>query len=178
MPQITGQTTQSHADKYGSAYAGRVFFASSAVPVTTSAGLTLTYTGLCLSNPVGSGKNLAIQVVTANLVVATAALTALGLIVGYASGGITVHTTPIVPSSSFVNGAAPVGLVDAACTLVGTPVWYRYLAVTPSATGVTSFQTDLLGGLIIPPGGFVALASSIAGPAAGLVGSIEWEENH
>lgn len=173
--------SQFHAERYTTTYQGDVGFAANQTGATSSAALATTYTGLCLSNPAGSGQNLSILRVSALFVVAPAALTAIGLIVGYAVGGITAHTTPLVVGNALV-GTIPtnplVGLADAACTLVGTPAWARWMAATPSATAVFSFTEDAKGTLLIPPGGYVAIGTSIAGPTAGLLASIEWEEEN
>jgi hypothetical protein len=169
--------SQLHGRKYLAAYQAELAFGANPSGVTTSAGLATTYVGLCLSNPAGSGKNLAVRRVTGQLNVAEAALTAIGLIVGFAAGGITVHTTALVPQLNPVgNAAAPAGLLDSACTLVGTPAWAAWMAETPSATGVVEFMTDLEGGLLLPPGAYCAIGTSIAGPASGFLGSMEWEE--
>lgn len=174
-------SSQFHAERYTACYQGDAGIAANQVGATTSAGLATTYTGLCLSNPAGSGQNLSILRVSSLFLVAPAALTAVGLIVGFAAGGITAHTTPLVVGNALIGSivANPlVGLVDAACTLVGTPSWARWMSVTPSATGVVSYNEDVKGALLIPPGGYIAIGTSIAGPAAGLLGSIEWEEEN
>lgn len=172
------QIVQVHGTTYNAAFNKRLFFAANQSGVTTSAGLATTYTGLCLSNPAASTVNLTIRRVTGVLIVAPAALTALGLIIGFAAGGITAHTTPLTSlQSEFIgNATVPQALVDTACTLVGTPTWNQFLALTPSATGVVGFNVDLNGETVIPPGGYLAIGSTIAGPASGLLASIDWEE--
>jgi len=168
---------QRHGANYASTYAG--FNGSAAcVGVTTSAGLATTYTGLCLSNPAGSGKNLSILRVSGVIDVAPAALTAIGLITGFLAAGITAHTTPLTPLNNLVGGGGTlVGLADAACTLVGTPAWQRWLAESIAATGIAAFDESTAGELLIPPGGYLAIGTSIAGPTNGLYASISWEEN-
>lgn len=166
-----------HGNKYLIAYQGELAFGANPSGVTTSAALATTYVGLCLSNPAGSGKNLAVRRVTGQLNVAPAALTAFGLIVGFVAGGITVHTTALTPQLNPVGSTAtPVGLLDSACTLVGTPAWGAWLAETPSATGVVAFTTDLQSGILLPPGAYCAIGTSIASPASGFLGSMDWEE--
>lgn len=175
--QFDGLVSQLHGEKYTAAYNGALFSGANPSGVTTSAALATTYVGLCLSNPAGSGKNLAVRRVAGALIVAPAALTGFNLITGYVAGGITAHTTPLTVRSSLIGtGAAGVGLLDSACTLVGTPAYSMVLAETPSATGVVAFATDVEGGIILPPGAYVAIGTTIAGPASGFQGSIEWEE--
>ena len=101
-----------------------------------------------------------------------------GIIAGYSAAGIVTHTTPLTSlQSEFIgSGATPQGLVDSACTLVGTPTWNDWLGLTPSATGVMIFNLDLDGESTIPPGGYLAIGSTIAGPTSGLLASISWEE--
>jgi len=170
-----------HDDNYAAVYNGVVCMGMNPVasPVTLSAALATTYVGLCLSNPAGSGKNLNLLTVETALIVAPAALTSLFLITGYATGGITAHTTPLTPQSAFVgltpNGSI-VGLLDSACTLVGTPVGSRVLGTTTGATTPYSTFQDLKGSILIPPGGYVAIGSNIAGPTSGFLGSFSWEE--
>jgi len=173
---------QRHGDQYEAAYAGSIGMAANPglSGITTSAGLATTYLGICLSNPAGSGKNLSVLRVSGQIIVAPATLTGYGLITGYAAGGITVHTTPLTVQQALIGQVAGdplVGLVDSACTLVGTPIWSDWLGVTPAATSVLSFSRAVGGAILIPPGGYMAVGSNIAGPAAGFLGSVVWEEN-
>lgn len=169
---------QRHGKYYGAANSGDGGWGANQAGATTSAGLATTYTGLVLSNPAGSGKNLVVQKVSAIFDVAPAALTGVGLIVGYAAGGVTVHTTPLTVENQEIGASASalVGLVDAAATLVGTPAWRQWLTETPSATGVVSYSTDIDGEIILPPGAYLAIGTTIAGPTSGFWGSISWEE--
>lgn len=177
-PQGNTQVVQSHGDSYNASFAKRMFFAANQAGVTTSAALATAYTGLCLSNPAASTVNLSPRRISGALIVAPAALTAFGAIVGYSAAGIVTHTTPLTSlQSMFVGGGTvPQGLVDAACTLVGTPTWGVFTGLTPSATGVVSFSLELQGSFLIPPGGYIAIGTTIAGPASGLLASISWEE--
>lgn len=169
--------SQYHGTKYRAAYLGNLFSAANQASVTTSAALATTYVGLCISNPAASGKVLAVRNVTGVLGVAVAAGTFFQLIYGYAAGGITVHTTPVTPTPGYLNSAnTPVGLVDAACTLVGTPTWGTPLYGAGTTTSLGSFVVDLGGAIIIPPGGYLAIGTNIAGPAAGFRGGFEWGE--
>jgi len=171
-------TALRHGKYYAASKAGVVGIGANPTAVTTSAGLATTYVGCCLSNPAASGKNLIVQRVAAQQIVAPSTVTGYGLIVGFAAGGITVHTTPLTVLSALVgaSAAALVGLVDSACTLVGTPDWARWLAETLVATDLASFSVDVDGEIILPPGAYCAIGSTIAGPASGFQGSISWEE--
>lgn len=148
-----------------------------AAGVVTTVGLATTYTGLCLSNPAGSGKDVVVKKITAGLNVVTAAPTVIGLIQGYSAAGVVTHTTPATVFNGLPGGsvAAAVAKLDKACTLVGTPAWREFLFGTAIAAGAgqASRQFD---NLVIPPGGYIALGTNIASPAAGLVASFEWTE--
>lgn len=169
---------QRHGKYFEGAYAGSTGWAANPTAVTTSAGLATTYVGICLSNPANSGMKLVVQRVSGIILVAPATVTGLGLIVGFAAGGITAHTTALTVGNSVVGTSAPalVGLVDSACTLVGTPAWERWLSETPTATTLLSFTHDLDGDLILPPGAYCAIGTTIAGPASGFQGAFKWEE--
>lgn len=169
-----------HGNKYRAAYGGSgvsLYSGANQSGVTTSAGLATTYAGLCLSNPAASGFNLSVRRVRGAFIVAPATVTGINLIIGYAAGGITAHTTPVTPTPGLINGSTvPVGKLDAACTLVGTPTYYGPLAETASATSLLAFSEDVEGAILIPPGGYMAIGTTIAGPAAGFMGGIEWTE--
>lgn len=177
--QGSSYTAQRHGERYAAAYAGTLGFAANQAGATLSVGLATTYVGLCLSNPAGSGVNLAVQRVKGLCNVAVTAVTAFGLIAGFAAGGVTAHTTPATVQSSIIGGAATglKGLVDTACTLVGTPFWADWIAEGLAATTVLQFDQNYQGALLVPPGGYVAIGSSLAGPTSGFFGSILWEEN-
>ena len=159
-----------------SGLAGRLMTGANPSGVTTTVALATTYVGLCLSNPAGSGVNLVLLRAQALLEVAPAAITPIGLITGFAAGGITAHTTPLTPVNSNAGGAAPVAKLDSAATLVGTPAWARWIGVTPGATSPVSFDFDMSGAFVIPPGGYVAIGTLIAGPTSGFLGSFQWLE--
>ena len=163
---------------YASSLAGVVGFAANQTGATTSVALATTYTGLVLSNPAASGKNLSLLRVAGICNVAPAAFTAVGLITGWLAAGITVHTTPITLLNANV-GLGVTGLVakvDAAATLVGTPAWARWLTESIAATGEFQFDENVNGEIVIPPGGYVAIGTLIGGPTAGLLASFTWAE--
>lgn len=173
------QTAQGHGDNYAASYAARLFGGASQAGATLSAGLATTYTGLCLSNPAGSGKNLIVQAVSAELIVAPAADLALGLIAGWSAAGVVTHTTPVTAFGTEKIGSATLASIaklDAACTIVGTPAWLRWMFANSASAGLGGFYVDLKGGIILIPGAYLAIGGNVAGPAAGMLGSFEWEE--
>ena len=169
-----------HSDLYEAAVRGNVFSGSNSAAVTTSAGFATTHTGLCLSNPIGSGKNLVLIRVKYGAIVAQAAALSFGLQTGYHAATNVVHTTPMVPLSNFVGNPAGVGLLDSAATLPIAPT--RIILLDTLLTGaitttpIGGSQYDINGSIVIPPGGFVATYTSAASTASSLVFGFTWEE--
>lgn len=195
--QGDGWTSTRHGDLYSSVYgvpaigstvaqSGMVFRGSNQTAAALTAGLATTYTGICLSNPAGSTVNLIVKGLAGIFGPAPATAVNLGLITGWVAGGITAHTTPITAivnayvgaatsAGSIVQPAASQAKLDAACTLVGTPAWDRWLtAMAASGSGGQSFSTRN-DDLIIPPGGYCAIGNLVA-VASGFLGTFVWEE--
>src|SRR6266849_5565966 len=63
-----------HGRYYETAFRKAVFSGGNAAGVTTTVGTATTYTGLCLSNPVGSPVNLVLNKVNVDFAVAAAAV--------------------------------------------------------------------------------------------------------
>lgn len=166
-----------HGTKYTQAVQSNLARGANPSAVTLSAALATTYVGLCLSNPAGNTKNLVLRRVSGLCIIAPGTFLAMGVIAGYAVGGITVHTTALTPASSLIGtGTAPTGKLDSACTLVGTPVWAAWLQSNAATGGNTNFSIDLEGGIVLPPGAYAAIGANAAGPGSGFLGSMEWEE--
>ena len=170
-----------HGDYYEAAARKTMFSGSNLAGVTTSAGFATTYTGYCLSNPIGSNVNLVVDKVKyAPLVAQTSALI-LGLMTGYSASTAVVHTTPLVPLSNFVGQPAGVGLIDSAATLPIAPTRLILLdslltgAITVAPTGGANI-IDMQGSIVVPPGGFVAFYTSAASVASSLAFGMTWEE--
>ena len=191
-------TSQRHGKHYDAVYgtpaigstaakAGSVFRGASQAGATLSNALATTYVGLCLSNPAASGVNLVVKRVTGVLTVAPTGFIALGLITGWSAAGVVTHTTSLNADiiSAYVGGAAsggsivapaPLANLDAACTIVGTPLWDRWLVGSLTTANPNSFNADLDDNIIVPPGGYVAVGANEAGPTSGFWGSFMWEE--
>jgi hypothetical protein len=175
--QGNGLITTVHGNKYYTSYTLRGFYGANPSGVTTSAGLATTYVGLCLSNPAGSGVNLVLRRVAGAFIVAPATVTGMNLITGFSAAGVVTHTTPLTPACNLIgNTAVPLGKVDSACTLVGTPAYTQVLAETSTATTLLAFSVDIDGGVVLSPGAYAAIGTTIAGPASGFQGSFEWAE--
>jgi hypothetical protein len=171
------------ADAHGrymqAALEGRTFTASNVAAQAVSVALATTYTGLCLSNPAGSSKNLALLAAQFALTVAPAGIASLHLIAGYASAGVVTHTTPLAApgiQSTIINGLSnSIAKADSAATIVNPyylmPVGSGFTAAALYAT--TPAWIDLGGAFIIPPGGFIAWGALTA--VTGF-GGFMWEE--
>lgn len=178
MPQGPLAFTQVNNQLNAAALNGTLFQAANQSGVTTSAGLATTYVGLCLSNPAGNTNRLILRNVAGGLIVAPAAETGFMLITGYVAAGVVTHTTALVPYPALLGGGAvATANVDSACTIVGTPAYSLLLGETATATSYSSFSVDLNGSIVIPPGGYVAIGTTIAGPTSGFIGSMQWLES-
>jgi hypothetical protein len=159
----------------------RALFSGSITGQVTTVGTSTTYTGLCVSNPVGSPVNLVLNKVGYAFIVAFPAGSVVGLMTGYSAGTNVTHTTPVTPRSQFFNGAGGgVGLLDSSATLPAAPTVNMILAsgLTGAITTVPfiSGLVDLEGSIILPPGAYCAIyTSTITGAAAGAF-SFQWEE--
>ena len=171
---------QGHGLYAEAALRGKVFYAANQAPqgsgTTWSVGLAAVHTGLVVSNPVQSKVNLSVLMASFAMLAAPVAISHIGLFAGFAAGGIVVHTTPLVPMSTFIGNIRGSALADEAATLVGTPAW-----IMPILSGFTAgalYSTspsilDIKGSVIVPPGGYVGIGalSAVVG-----VGGMIWEE--
>jgi len=175
-PQGDRMVSQLHGKLYEQAQRQQLFFAASQAATAVSVALTTTYTGLCLSNPAGNTKKLAVRQVGIGLSLAPAAIATMGLGGGYAAAGVVTHTTPLTTYSTDIgNGAASTGLADAACTIVGTP-----LVIMPLIGGFTAATLyshfglyDIEGAIVLNPGAYCFIYALTA--VTGFF-SMTWEE--
>jgi hypothetical protein len=174
--------SQLHGSRYEASYRRALFSAANQAATTTTVGLATTYTGLCISNPIGSGINMVIERVGMAFLVAFPAAAALGIMVGYNSGTNVTHTTPVTPRNQFFGiGSAGIGLADAACTLPTAPILNTVLGAGLTGAITTSVTTGLTilpveGSIILPPGGYAAIYTSTVAGTSGFLGSFLWEE--
>src|SRR6266404_7860077 len=156
--------SEAHGRYYESAFRRAIFSGGNATGVTTSVAFATTYTGLCLSNPIGSSVNLVMNKVNVDFAVAAAAVCVVGIMTGFNNGTQVVHTTPIAPLSNFIGGTGGQGLLDSACTLPTAPT-LRTILNFQTATAVTAVNEpttnmDLEGSIILPPGAYAAIYTS------------------
>jgi len=153
-----------------------IFTAANQAAQAISVALATAYTGLCLYNPVGSGKLLALLKAKFALSLAPAAIAPMGIIAGYAAtGGVTAQTSLLTPACSKIgSNNAPVAKVLNQATIV-TPVWQTLNVdgFTAAALPPPSPIFDFEGMIGILPGGFIAFGALTA--VTGL-GFMSWEE--
>lgn len=175
-------TSELHGRYYEQTYRRNVFSAALQAVGTTTVGLATTYTGLCLSNPVGSSVNLAIlKVSLMQSVIQSAQPEAFALAVGYNGTTNVTHTTPLTAAglrSNFVGAAySGVALADTSATLPTAPTYHTFLQNTASATvnGVGGIF-DLEGSIILPPGAYICFVTPAQASVAGMWFGLSWEE--
>lgn len=164
----------SHGEYYEAVSRGAVFSATNQAAQAVSVALATTYTGLCLSNPVNSGKNLSLIAASYALSVAPAGIASLHLIGNVSTTNVT-HTAAVTPMCNFLNTVTPTGKVDSQAT-IPTPVYLMPLIGGFTAGALPSspvVYVDLRGLFVIPPGGFIAIGALTA--VTGF-GGLVWEE--
>lgn len=172
--------TDLHGRYYEQAYRGNVFVAANSAVQALSL-VSATATGLVLSNPAGSGKNLALIDISVSI---AAAVTAVANVVLCANvnpiAAATVHTTPLVVRSTLLGSSgSAAGLADSSATLPAAPVIIRSLMgwhwVTAGTTTTALFLRDeIAGGIIITPGCAVSVQGLTV--AHTVIASMTWEE--
>lgn len=171
-----------HSRYYEQMYRGNIFLASTQAS-TAVTNLATTATGLILSNPANSGKNLTLIDITL-IQTSTAAATANAGIVLAANvnpiATATVHTTPLTIQPGLLgSGISSVAKADSAATLPAAPVviraiWQPSVSAT-ATTSIPAYVKDEIAGLIsVAPGCTVSLS---AFSAISVVAAMTWEEN-
>jgi hypothetical protein len=170
-----------HGSLYEASRNGTLFYGGTqATGKITTVDLAATYTGLCLSNPAGNSKKLILRKAGAIIEVAGAGLSGMFLAGGYSVAGVVTHTTALVFGTDFGplclgSSAAPTALLDSAATIVN-PRHLLPFAVSAATPGSAMYVLDTDGGVVILPGGWVAIATFIVTGAAGLFAAFWWEE--
>lgn len=166
-----------HGRYYETTYRRASFVANVALQ-TTSVGTTAIYTGLAITNPLGSTVNLVLNKVG----IAFGAVTAagyVGLMGGFNGSSAVTQTTPQTARNKYLGGASGVGLAASSITAPGVFTAIEVLGSMGSlaTTGdiILPGYFDVEGSWIVPPGGVVAIFTSVVTTNA-LVASIAWEE--
>ncbi|HTD21867.1 MAG TPA: hypothetical protein VK738_04390 [Terriglobales bacterium] len=165
---------------YEQVYRGNVFIAALQAG-TAITNLNATATGLILTNPAGSGKNLVLlEILLAQTSTAAAATNWVALAANVnPTAAAVVHTTPVTLRNALLgSGASSVAFADSAATLPAAPVVIRALhAPSISATATTAvppfIKDEVAGAVIVAPGTAISLTSSAAFSA---IASFTWAE--
>lgn len=170
-----------HGRYYENTYRRNMFLAANPSGVTTTAttsGSTTAIVGINISNPINSPVNLVLNKVGYSVFVAPASDMPMFLGIGYNSGTNVTHTTALTPRNAFVGvGAAGYGLVDSSSSFPTAPNFTHVLgAVYSTLTSNGPTIIDLEGSVILPPGAYAGIFSTVASGSSGFVGSISWEE--
>lgn len=168
---------QAHGKYYEAASRKRIFYAANQAAVTWTAALNTNYQGLIVSNPLMSTVNLSIIRVGFAHSAVPATTATIGIAVGYDALTDVEHDTALVIYNGFIMG--PHGEANAdidSDPLPGVIVWLEHFM--GAFTAATLFDTtpaiiDVDGAIIVPPGGYVFIASLLV--VTGF-GSIVWEE--
>lgn len=170
-----------HGRYYETVYRRAGFLAANPTGVTSTAvtsGTTTAITGISLFNPINSLVNLVLNKVGYMVTVAPAAVMPMFLAVGYNAGATASTTTALTVRNAYVGvGASGYGLAYSVATAPTAPNFTHALGTvftTLTSNGPTI--VDLEGSVILPPGGYAYVTSTVASGASGFFGSIGWEE--
>jgi len=154
---------------------GRLFGVCNQAAVATTAALAGTWTGLCVSNPANSGKNMILQEFGFSQTVASNGDGALGLL----TCTIAAPASAVTVQNQKLGGPTSVMLADDGATIVGGVLQRVFgpigtLAVTGYGQG-PQFCYKAEGSLVIPPGYTIAsYTTKVIG--ASMIFYFVWEE--
>jgi hypothetical protein len=159
---------------------GNCFSGANQTGCVWTVGLATTNTGLCVANPIGSGKKIKLLAAGYSEIVAPT-----GIADAWIAGGFHASTdVALGVIGAAVNlklgGAVGVGKVFTGATLPVAPK-YLFPIINGHTSGALS-ETGVPGlvridGLVsLPPGGFVIIANFTIGVAVGAKGAILWQE--
>ena len=157
---------------------GNMYHACSAGAVTLST-VSKTCTGLSLSNPYGSGKDLVISKVSFQPSTAPAGVAVVGIAISTTTNTTAdTNTTPMVIHNAKTAGATTAGVAkaNAAATLLETPLWLRPMGCVTAASSISpaKYTDETNGDIILVPGSTLSL-SYLTTAALGIA-SITWVE--
>jgi len=159
---------------------GECFSGANQTGTVWTVGLATTNTGLCIANPIGSGKVLSLLAAGYSEVVAPTGIADAWIATGYhASTDVALGVIGVARNLK-AGSAAGVGKVYTGATLPVAPTY-----TFPIMTGHTSaaLSTSAAPGLVmikglvaLPPGAFAIIANFTIGVAVGAKGAILWQE--
>jgi len=159
---------------------GNVYSGANQTGCVWTVGLATTNTGLCVTNPIGSGKNMVILKAGFSERVAPAGIQDVWLAGGSSTTAVT-QSVAGTPRNMLVGSPnAAVGLVATGATLPAAPVYLLPLigGKTSAALSVASTiaVVDVGGLIVMAPGSYLIIATFTVGAAVGQMGCIVWEE--
>ena len=165
-----------HGKNYENAVRGNMFGITGGLTTTTAAGAA-TFTGLLVGNPAGSGVNLAVGKCFVLQGAAVTAETNIGIMYGPSTATITASLATIFNRKA---GAAAFVCVATAGQTITVPTAFIVFAGSGSGAitvpGIMPInEVDFEGGLIIPPGYFLASYTSRVTTTALMFG-FNWAE--
>jgi hypothetical protein len=159
-----------------------IFSAANQTGCVWTVGLATTYTGLVLSNPAGSGKNLSILGVSHQEVVAPAGIAAVYLAGLYHATAV-IHSVPSAIRAASIGpdgSAKSIAKADTGATLPAAPEILMNLTAGHTSGALSTSASPAfipINGLItVEPGGFLAICNFTIGVAVGQMGAFIWEE--
>jgi hypothetical protein len=171
-----------HGRYYEQSYRRNLFTAANPTGVTSTAvtsGTTTNITSIILANPVGTTVNLVVLKAGYTISVAPASTMPMFLAVGYNSGTNLSGNTSLTVRNNFVGvGSAGQGVVHSVSTTIPTApnfaITLGSVFTTISSNGPT--VVDIEGAIVLPPGGYALITSTVASGGSGFFGSFMWEE--
>ena len=170
--------SQLHGKYYEQTARGNMFYAAIQAVSTTTVGLSTTYTGLCISNPVTSRVNAVLNKVSVmQSVLQGTQVEAYAIATGFNNTTGVTHTAALAVKNCLVGGNPGVVVADTSATLPTAPFYTLFVHNTATATADgTGAVVDLEGSIVLPPGGYAAWVSPAQASVAGLWFSFFWEE--
>jgi len=168
-----------HGRFYEQAYRGNIFSVASQAVATTTVGLATTYTGLVISNPVGSPVNLVLLRATMmQSVIQATQVEAYAIAYGFSASTNVTHTAAATPQPTRIgSGASAYAKADTSATLPVAPLYGEFVSQTSTATAQPTQASIVFdGSTILLPGAYALFVTPAQASVAGLWFSFLWEE--
>lgn len=188
VPQRSGQLgdvilSELQPKYYEQGYRGNIYNVAMQSPTYLSDQVNVIYNGLCLSNPLTSGVNVALLKAGYAFVDVPAQSASIGLMVGYSTVMNNVYTTTIAGNPViYGSNTQAFAVVNTTCqplNSIPTPV-YIFSQVGNGAISnqmiYGSALVNLDGSIILAPGAYVAFYSTMTTNTNAFIGSFVWEE--
>ena len=158
---------------------GDCFYGANQTGCVWTVELATTYTGLCVSNPLNSGKIASILAAGYSEIVAPTGINDAWLAGGYHASTDVVAGVAGTARNLRLGGAAGACKVWTGATLPVAPTYILPIQTGHTATALSGGSPclQMITGIIqVPPGAFVIIACFTIGVAVGAKGAILWRE--